>query len=70
MDTVKFKAPPPMFGPVENQNKNKLCEFYGDKGHSTNECIHLEKQIEEAVRYGQLSHLIKELKQGSNKGEH
>ncbi|GJU04822.1 hypothetical protein Tco_1121252 [Tanacetum coccineum] len=26
MDTVKFKAPPPMSGSVENQNKNKLCE--------------------------------------------
>ncbi|GKC00307.1 hypothetical protein Tco_0986443 [Tanacetum coccineum] len=28
MDTVKFKAPPPMTGPAENQNKNKFCEFH------------------------------------------
>ncbi|GKC99955.1 hypothetical protein Tco_1170230 [Tanacetum coccineum] len=70
MDTVKFKAPSPMSGLAENRNKNKFCEFHGDKGYSTNECIHLRKQIEKAVRYGQLSHLIKELKQGSNKGEH
>nr|GFD00950.1 reverse transcriptase domain-containing protein [Tanacetum cinerariifolium] len=35
MDAVKFKAPPPMTGPAENQNKNKFCEFHGDKGHST-----------------------------------
>ncbi|GKD62298.1 hypothetical protein Tco_1299807, partial [Tanacetum coccineum] len=69
-DTVKFKAPPPMSGPVENQNKNKFCEFNGDKGHSTDECIYLKKQIEEEVKSGQLSHLIKELKQGNNKGEH
>ncbi|GKB27895.1 reverse transcriptase domain-containing protein [Tanacetum coccineum] len=41
MDTVKFKAPPPMTGPAENQNKNKLCEFHRDKGHSTDECIYL-----------------------------
>ncbi|GJV32953.1 reverse transcriptase domain-containing protein [Tanacetum coccineum] len=34
------------------------------------ECLHLRKQIEEAVRSEQLSHLIKELKQGPNKGEH
>nr|GEW93069.1 hypothetical protein [Tanacetum cinerariifolium] len=34
------------------------------------ECLHLEKQIEEAVKFGQLSHLIKQLKEGSNKGEH
>ncbi|GKB88688.1 reverse transcriptase domain-containing protein [Tanacetum coccineum] len=54
----------------DSQNKNKLCEFHGDKGHSTDECIHLRKQIEEAVKSCQLSHLIKELKQGGNKGEH
>ncbi|GKG25874.1 hypothetical protein Tco_0399020 [Tanacetum coccineum] len=35
MDTVKFKALSPMIGPAENRNKNKLCEFHGDKGHST-----------------------------------
>ncbi|GKG31788.1 hypothetical protein Tco_0426738, partial [Tanacetum coccineum] len=70
MDTVKFKAPPPMSGLAKNQNKNKFCEFHRDKGHNTDECIHMKKQIEEAVRSGQLSHLIKEIKQGSNKGEH
>ncbi|GJX23012.1 hypothetical protein Tco_1009708 [Tanacetum coccineum] len=59
-----------MSGPAESQNKNKFCEFYGDKGHSTDECIHLRKQIEEAVKSGQLSHLIKELKLGGSKGEH
>ncbi|GJX04093.1 reverse transcriptase domain-containing protein [Tanacetum coccineum] len=41
MDTVKFKAPPPMTGPAENRNKNKFCEFHVDKGHNTDECIHL-----------------------------
>ncbi|GKE56860.1 reverse transcriptase domain-containing protein [Tanacetum coccineum] len=44
MDTVKFKAPPPMSGLAENRNKNKLCEFHGDKGYSTNECIHLKNK--------------------------
>ncbi|GKA17830.1 reverse transcriptase domain-containing protein [Tanacetum coccineum] len=34
MQTVKFKAPPPMTGPIENQNKNKFYEFHGDKGHT------------------------------------
>nr|GEV07992.1 reverse transcriptase domain-containing protein [Tanacetum cinerariifolium] len=55
MDTIKFKAPPPMTGPAENQNKNKFCEFHGDKGHSTDERIHLRRKIEEAVKSGQLS---------------
>ncbi|GKG12516.1 hypothetical protein Tco_0346753 [Tanacetum coccineum] len=70
METVKFKAPPPMTGPVENYNKNKFCEFHDDKGHSTDECIHLRRQIEEAIRSGQLSHLVKEIKQGGKRGEH
>ncbi|GJV19085.1 hypothetical protein Tco_1368105 [Tanacetum coccineum] len=52
MEMVKFKAPPPMFGPAENRNKNKFCEFHRDKGHITDECIHLRKQIEEAVKSG------------------
>ncbi|GJZ05386.1 reverse transcriptase domain-containing protein [Tanacetum coccineum] len=58
------------FGSAEGQNKNKFCEFHEDKGHNTDECIHLRKQIEEAVKSGQLSHMIKELKQGGNKGKH
>ncbi|GJU99061.1 hypothetical protein Tco_1328332 [Tanacetum coccineum] len=64
METVKFKAPPPMTKPTENQNKNKFCEFHRKKGHSTYDCIHLRRQIEEAVKSGQLSHLINEKKQG------
>nr|GEX55695.1 reverse transcriptase domain-containing protein [Tanacetum cinerariifolium] len=35
--------------------------------HSTDECIHLKKQIEEMLKAGKLSHLIKELKQNSEK---
>ncbi|GKA64355.1 hypothetical protein Tco_0763961 [Tanacetum coccineum] len=69
MGTVKFKAPPPMTGLAENTNKNKFCEFHDDKGHSTDECIHLRRQIEEAAKSGQLSHLIKEIKQGGKRGE-
>ncbi|GKA69542.1 reverse transcriptase domain-containing protein [Tanacetum coccineum] len=34
------------------------------KGHRTDECMQLKKQIEELVRAGKLSHLIKEIKQG------
>ncbi|GKB00434.1 hypothetical protein Tco_0828427, partial [Tanacetum coccineum] len=59
METVKFKAPPPMTGPAENQNKNKFCEFHGDKGHNTGECIHLRKKIEEEVKFEQLCPEVK-----------
>ncbi|GKD66450.1 reverse transcriptase domain-containing protein [Tanacetum coccineum] len=64
MDTVKFKALPPMTRPAENRNMNKFYEFHEDKGYNTDECIHLRRQIKEAVMSGQPSHLVKEIKQG------
>nr|GEZ06455.1 reverse transcriptase domain-containing protein [Tanacetum cinerariifolium] len=60
----KFQPPPPMVTPVEKRNSSKFCDFHNDKGHSTDECMQLKKQIEELVRAGKLSHLIKEMKQG------
>nr|GEZ36073.1 hypothetical protein [Tanacetum cinerariifolium] len=60
----KFQPPPPMVTPVEKRSSNKLCDFHNDKGHSTDECMQLKKQIEDLVRAGKLSHLIKEIKQG------
>ncbi|GJT58532.1 reverse transcriptase domain-containing protein [Tanacetum coccineum] len=60
----KFKPPPPMVTPVEKRSSNKFCDFHNDKGHSTDECMQLKNQIEELVRAGKLSHLIKEIKQG------
>nr|GEZ51717.1 reverse transcriptase domain-containing protein [Tanacetum cinerariifolium] len=53
-----------MVTPVEKRNSNKFCDFHNDKGHSTDECMQLKKQIEELVRAGKLSNLIKEIKQG------
>nr|GEV02822.1 reverse transcriptase domain-containing protein [Tanacetum cinerariifolium] len=43
----KFEPPPPMVTPVEKRNSNKFCDFHNDKGHSTDECLQLKKQIEE-----------------------
>nr|GEU88119.1 reverse transcriptase domain-containing protein [Tanacetum cinerariifolium] len=60
----KFQPPPPMVTPVEKRNSSKFCDFHNDKGHSTDECMQLKKQIEELVRAGKLLHLIKEMKQG------
>nr|GEW33723.1 reverse transcriptase domain-containing protein [Tanacetum cinerariifolium] len=60
----KFQPPLPMVTPVEKRNSSKFCDFPNDKWHSTDECMQLKKQIEELVRAGKLSHLIKEMKQG------
>ncbi|GKA54099.1 reverse transcriptase domain-containing protein [Tanacetum coccineum] len=67
LDKGKFKAPPPMTTPVEKRNHAKFCEFHGEVGHNTDECMHLKKQIEEMLKAGKLPHLIKELKQNNGK---
>ncbi|GKB98854.1 reverse transcriptase domain-containing protein [Tanacetum coccineum] len=56
-----------MTTPVEKQNHAKFCEFHGEVGHNTDECMHLRKQIEEMLKAGMLSHLIKELKQNNER---
>ncbi|GJX50657.1 reverse transcriptase domain-containing protein [Tanacetum coccineum] len=43
----------------------KYCHFYEDHGHGTNQCREPRHQIKEAVRSGQLAHLMK----GINKGK-
>ncbi|GKA68438.1 hypothetical protein Tco_0768355 [Tanacetum coccineum] len=56
-----------MTTPVEKRNANKFCEFHGEVGQNTDECMHLTKQIEEMLKAGKLSHLIKEIKQNNGK---
>ncbi|GKC01008.1 reverse transcriptase domain-containing protein [Tanacetum coccineum] len=41
----------------------KLYEFHNDKGHSTDECVQLKRQIEELVRAGKLSQFVKGIRQ-------
>nr|GEX85466.1 reverse transcriptase domain-containing protein [Tanacetum cinerariifolium] len=65
----KFQPPPPMVTLVEKRSSNKFYDFYNDKGHSTDECMQLKKQIEELVRAGKLSHLIKEIKHGRDQSK-
>ncbi|GJQ96084.1 reverse transcriptase domain-containing protein [Tanacetum coccineum] len=58
-----------MTTPVEKRNSNKFCEFHGEVGHNTDECMHLKREIEELLKNGKLSHVIKELKQNSGKDQ-
>ncbi|GJZ12342.1 reverse transcriptase domain-containing protein [Tanacetum coccineum] len=69
LDEGKFKTPPPMTTPIEKRNNNKFCEFHGEVENNTDECMHLQRQIEELIKAGKLSHVIKELKQGSGKDQ-
>ncbi|GJV48074.1 reverse transcriptase domain-containing protein [Tanacetum coccineum] len=67
LDKGKFKATPPMTTLVEKRNSNKFCRFHGEVRHNTDECMHLKRQIEELIKNGKLSQVIRELKQGSGK---
>ncbi|GJW19406.1 reverse transcriptase domain-containing protein [Tanacetum coccineum] len=69
LEKGKFKTLPPMTIPVEKQNANKFCEFHGEVGHNTDECNHLRRQIEDMLKAGKLSHIIKELKQNNVKDQ-
>ncbi|GJU54620.1 hypothetical protein Tco_1228334 [Tanacetum coccineum] len=62
LEKAIFKAPPPMMTPVKKQNHAKFCEFHGEVGHNTDECMYLKKKIEEMLKAVKLLHLIKELR--------
>ncbi|GJX38580.1 reverse transcriptase domain-containing protein [Tanacetum coccineum] len=46
-----------------------FCEFHGEIGHNIDECNHLRRQIEDILKAGKLSHIIKELKQNNVKDQ-
>nr|GEZ82578.1 reverse transcriptase domain-containing protein [Tanacetum cinerariifolium] len=69
LDKGKFKPSPPMTTPVEKRNLSKFYKFHGEVWHTTEECMHLKRQIEEMLKAEQLSHLIKELKQNHGKDQ-
>ncbi|GJT78699.1 hypothetical protein Tco_1045424 [Tanacetum coccineum] len=58
-----------MTTPVEKRNNNKFYEFHAEGGHNTDECVHLKRQIEELIKSGKMSHVIKKLKQNSGKDQ-
>ncbi|GKB69491.1 hypothetical protein Tco_0930903 [Tanacetum coccineum] len=45
-----------------SRDKNKYCHFHKDHEYDTNQYRELKHQIEEAVKYGQLVHLVKRVK--------
>ncbi|GJQ97173.1 reverse transcriptase domain-containing protein [Tanacetum coccineum] len=66
-ESEKFKPPPPMVTPIDKRSSKKFYEFHNNKGHSTDECMQLKKQIKELVKAAKLSHFIKEIRQDKDK---
>ncbi|GKC08606.1 hypothetical protein Tco_1000216, partial [Tanacetum coccineum] len=62
-----FEQPPCLLGSRCSRDMSKYCHFHEDHGHDTNQCRELRHQIKEAVRSGQLAHLVKGIEKG--KGE-
>nr|GEU62545.1 hypothetical protein [Tanacetum cinerariifolium] len=62
MESVSFPEPPPLIRTPKKQNLNKFCDYHGDRGHNTNDCYQLKKQIEEVVASGKLAHLVKDIR--------
>nr|GEX03921.1 hypothetical protein [Tanacetum cinerariifolium] len=62
-----FEQPPRMLGSRRSRDMSKYCYFHEDHGHDTNDCRQLRSQIEEAVKPGQLSHLVKWIKKEREK---
>ncbi|XP_022014684.1 uncharacterized protein LOC110914181 [Helianthus annuus] len=57
-----FQPPRPLPKSKRNEHSTQFYEFHEQKGHHTNDCFQLKKRIEEAVKSGELAHLVKGVK--------
>nr|GEX28033.1 reverse transcriptase domain-containing protein [Tanacetum cinerariifolium] len=64
---ANFSKPPPMRTLKEQRMGNGYCEYHGQKGHTTNECVQLRHLIDKLVKEGRLDHLVKNIKEGKDK---
>ncbi|GKA89677.1 reverse transcriptase domain-containing protein [Tanacetum coccineum] len=62
---TQLQLPPlrPVANPLRTGDLDKYCDYHQDKGHHTNDCIQLRKQLEIALESGKLNHLMKDLRQ-------
>ncbi|GJV61096.1 reverse transcriptase domain-containing protein [Tanacetum coccineum] len=67
MEGISFSEPPPLIGIPKKQNLNKFCDYHRDRGHNTNDCYQLKKQIEEVVASGKLAHLVRDIRRSNQK---
>ncbi|GJZ52024.1 hypothetical protein Tco_0606539 [Tanacetum coccineum] len=60
---------PPMIGTPKNENLDRYYDYHGEKGHCTNDRYQLKRQLESTLESGNLSHLIKVVRQrGGTRG--
>ncbi|GKA53672.1 hypothetical protein Tco_0746987 [Tanacetum coccineum] len=57
---LNLQPPRPMQLPPKKENQDKYCDYHREKGHYTNDCFQLRRQLEMALEPGKLNHLIKD----------
>ncbi|GKF66796.1 hypothetical protein Tco_0193313 [Tanacetum coccineum] len=67
MESISFPELPPLIRTPKKQNLNKFCDYHNDRGHNTNNCYQLRKQIEKAVALGKLAHLVKDIRRNNQR---
>ncbi|GKC05684.1 reverse transcriptase domain-containing protein [Tanacetum coccineum] len=60
---LNLPQPAPLIGAPSKENLNRYCDYHNEKGHSTNDCFHLKRQLEMALESGKLNHLVKDVRQ-------
>lgn len=60
---LRLPPPKPMRDHPRKENQDKYCDYHGEKGHYTNDCYQLKRQLEIALESGKLNHLVKDLRQ-------
>ncbi|GKB86555.1 hypothetical protein Tco_0958827 [Tanacetum coccineum] len=55
-----------MIGTPKKENLDRYCDYHRDKGHYTNDCYQLKRQLEATLESGKLSHLVKDVRQQGN----
>ncbi|KAK9053499.1 hypothetical protein SSX86_030133 [Deinandra increscens subsp. villosa] len=57
-EKVDLPAPPKMRN-APTRNLDKYCEYHKDRGHTTDTCWTLKRELDKAVKSGKLAHLVK-----------
>ncbi|PWA99920.1 reverse transcriptase domain-containing protein [Artemisia annua] len=65
---ANFPKPPAMRTPEDKRTGNGYCDYHGQKGHTTNKCVQLRQLIDKMVKEGRLDHLVKNIKDGKDRG--
>ncbi|GJV76125.1 hypothetical protein Tco_1507709 [Tanacetum coccineum] len=60
---LNLPQPAPLVGAPGKENLNRYCDYHNEKGHNTNDCFHLKRQLEIALESGKLNHLVKDVRQ-------